>query len=101
MPILETTAANSLVNDCVKTRSSVVHTMHLNWRPGGGIADRDPHIARRAGELRGQLLTRGRNRSQADMLIVVTARIHALTIDTRNVRDFDGCGVGVLNPFVA
>ena len=60
-----------------------------------------PHIARRAGELRGQLLARGQTRSQADMLIAATAQIHALTIVTRNVRDFDGCGVGVLNPFVA
>jgi predicted nucleic acid-binding protein len=50
-------------------------------------------IARRAGELRGQ------TRTQADMLIAATAQIHALTIVTRNVRDFDGCGIGVLNPF--
>lgn len=56
-------------------------------------------IARRAGELRGQLQTRGQTRSQADMLIAATAQVHALTIVTRNVRDFDGCGVGVLNPF--
>lgn len=60
-----------------------------------------PHVARRAGELRGQLLTRGQTRSQADMLIAATAQLHALTIVTRNVRDFDGCGIGVLNPFVA
>lgn len=56
-------------------------------------------IARRAGELRGQLQTRGQTRTQADMLIAATAQIHALTIVTRNVRDFDGCGIGVLNPF--
>ncbi len=33
------------------------------------------------------------------MLIAATAQIHALTIVTRNVRDFDGCGIGLLNPF--
>jgi predicted nucleic acid-binding protein len=33
------------------------------------------------------------------MLIAATAQIHALTVVTRNVRDFDGCGIGVLNPF--
>lgn len=60
-----------------------------------------PDIARRAGELRGQLQTRGQVRSQADMMIAATAQIHALTVVTRNVRDFDGCGIGVLNPFQA
>ncbi|MBV5296866.1 MAG: hypothetical protein JZU64_01705 [Rhodoferax sp.] len=38
-------------------------------------------------------------RTQADMLIAATAQIHALTGVTRNVRDFDGCGIGVLNHF--
>lgn len=57
-------------------------------------------IARRAGELRAQLQARGQARSQADMLIAATAQLHGLTIVTRNVRDFDGCGVGVLNPFL-
>ncbi len=56
-------------------------------------------VARRAGELRGQLQGRGQTRTQADMLIAATAQIHALTLVTRNVRDFDGCGIGVLNPF--
>jgi len=56
-------------------------------------------IARRSGELRGALQARGQTRTQADMLIAATAQIHALTIVTRNVRDFDHCGVGVLNPF--
>lgn len=57
------------------------------------------NIARRAGELRGQLQARGQTRTQADMLIAATAQIHALTLVTRNVRDFEGCGIGVLNPF--
>ncbi|MBK7006466.1 MAG: type II toxin-antitoxin system VapC family toxin [Burkholderiales bacterium] len=56
-------------------------------------------VARRAGVLRGQLQARGQTRTQADMLIAATAQIHALTVVTRNVRDFDGCGIAVLNPF--
>lgn len=56
-------------------------------------------IARRAGELRAQLAARGQVREQADMLIAATAQVHALTLVTRNVRDFDGCGIPVLNPF--
>ena len=49
--------------------------------------------------MRGQLQASGQTRTQADMLIAATAQIHALTIVTRNVRDFDGCGIGVLKPF--
>jgi predicted nucleic acid-binding protein len=56
-------------------------------------------VARRSGWLRGELRGRGRNRSQADMLIAATAQVHGLTLVTRNARDFDGCGVPVLDPF--
>lgn len=56
-------------------------------------------IARRAGELRAQLALVGQVREQPDMLIAATAQVHALTLVTRNVRDFDGCGIAVLNPF--
>jgi predicted nucleic acid-binding protein len=58
-------------------------------------------IARRAGGLRAQLAAQGRVREQADMLIAATAQVHALTLVTRNVRDFDGCGIALLNPFDA
>lgn len=57
-------------------------------------------IARRAGEMRGLLAARGQVRHMADMLIAATAQVHALTLVTRNVRDFDGCGIAVLNPFL-
>ena len=57
-------------------------------------------IARRAGELRALLQGAGRSRTQADMLIAATAQVHGLTLVTRNTRDFDGCGVAVLNPFI-
>ena len=56
-------------------------------------------IARRAGEIRAQLALVGQVREQADMLIAATTQVHALTLVTRNVRDFDGCGIAVLNPF--
>jgi predicted nucleic acid-binding protein len=34
------------------------------------------------------------------MMIAATAQVHGLTLVTRNTREFDGCGVAVLNPFV-
>ncbi len=56
-------------------------------------------IAKHAGLLRGQLGQRGRVRSQSDMLIAGTAAAHGLTLATRNVRDFAGCGIALHNPF--
>ena len=56
-------------------------------------------IAQRAGLLRGQFQAQGIIRSAPDMLIAATAQEHLLVIATRNVRDFMGCGVQVVNPF--
>jgi predicted nucleic acid-binding protein len=59
----------------------------------------DQEIARRSGELRGQLRSRGKTRTQADMLIAATAHVHQITLVTRNRRDFEGCGISLLDPF--
>lgn len=59
----------------------------------------DGPVARRAGELRGGLAADGSPRTQADMLIAATAQLHRLTLVTRNERDFEGCGIPVLNPW--
>ena len=56
-------------------------------------------IAKHGGQLRGELQTRGKARTQADMLIAATAQLHQLTLVTRNVRDFEGCAISLLNPF--
>lgn len=86
----------------------------LHWRPHaekmrwfdhflmrGTVLPVNTDVARRAGELRAQFGRQGLVRSQADMLIAATAQVHALTLVTRNVRDFEGCGIAVLNPFSA
>lgn len=56
-------------------------------------------IAQRAGTLRGDFRRRGITRTQADLLIAATAQSHNLTLVTGNVRDFESCGIGLLNPF--
>lgn len=56
-------------------------------------------IARCCGVLRGRFAARGQQRTQADMLIAATAQVNQLTLVTRNVRDFEGCGVALLGPF--
>ena len=58
-----------------------------------------PTIAQRGGALRGQFQAQGIIRSAPDMLIAATAIEHQLVLATRNVRDFLGCGVQVVNPF--
>ena len=45
------------------------------------------------------LVARGRPRAAADLLIAATARVHDLTIVTRNVRDFARTGVVVYDPW--
>ena len=44
-------------------------------------------------------LSAGRSLSPHDGLIAATARVHHLTLVTRNVSDFTGMGVSVLNPW--
>jgi len=52
-----------------------------------------------SGEVRGRLASAGRTVHQADALIAATAWRHGLVLATRNVRDFEGFGVAVINPF--
>lgn len=85
----------------------------LAWRPQRRVeawferflADRctilevSAEIARVSGRLRGRLRAAGRPRTQADMWIAATARVHDLPLATRNVRDFADCGVEIVDPF--
>lgn len=67
--------------------------------PTQEILSVEASIARQAGIQRGEFRRRGISRSQADMLIAATALHYNLTLVSRNTRDFEGCGIGLLNPF--
>ena len=58
-------------------------------------------ISERWGILEGQCQMKGLTLNVPDGLIAATALEHDLTIVTRNVRDFAGLGVTVLNPWDA
>lgn len=89
-------------------------TYGLAWKPNPRILDwfqdylsayseilpLTTEIAERSGILRGTLKAKGKTRTQADMLIAATAQAHGLTLVTRNARDFEDCGLSLLDPFV-
>ncbi|MDB9536336.1 PIN domain-containing protein [Dolichospermum planctonicum CS-1226] len=56
-------------------------------------------IAQLCGKIRGQQRLSGKTVTQADMMIAATAQTHQLTLVTRNIRDFDSCGIPLFNPF--
>jgi predicted nucleic acid-binding protein len=58
-----------------------------------------PSVARRCASLRGEFRRGGKQRTQADMLIAATALEHNLALATRNAKDFEACGIPLVNPF--
>ena len=58
-------------------------------------------IASLAGRLRAEVQKKGKQLSLADGLIAATAAVTKSTLATRNVKDFEHCGIAIFNPFQA
>lgn len=56
-------------------------------------------VAERWGELEGQCQLKGKPLNTGDGLIAATAIELDLTVVTRNVKDFSGLGVAIMNPW--
>jgi predicted nucleic acid-binding protein len=71
----------------------------------GGFQDRvlafDTEAAYAFGRITAQRRAIGRPIAIFDAQIAAIARIHRLRVATRNVRDFEDCGVELVNPFEA
>ena len=58
-------------------------------------------VAERWGDLAAQCRAKGQPRPIVDSLIAATAATHGLSLATRNVADYEGLGVTILNPWDA
>lgn len=61
----------------------------------------DQPVALAWGDLMGVAKRQGRGLSSMDGLIAATAIANDLTLATRNIRDFEGFGIELLNPWTA
>jgi predicted nucleic acid-binding protein len=76
----------------------------LTWlagllQSGARIVEVTSDVASTAGRLRALRESKGRPVAQADMLVAACALGEGLVLATRNVRDFEGCGLTLENPF--
>jgi toxin FitB len=65
----------------------------------GRVLSFDSEAATHYAEIGSSRRTAGRPISQFDAIIAAITRSHGATLATRNVRDFEGCGIEVLNPW--
>ena len=86
-----------------KKRRELRAWLDLVMRPwfAGRLLPVSEEIAERWGTMSGEYRVRGRQIAMADGLIAATALEHDLTLVTRNVKDFEGLGATILNPWDA
>ena len=74
-------------------------SVDLAERFAGRVLPIDEPVARRWGRLLAMCEARGRVLPLMDSWVAAVALEHGLTLVTRNVRDFDGTGVPLVNPW--
>jgi toxin FitB len=67
----------------------------------GRILAFDPEAARQFATISAIRKAAGRPISQFDAMIAAIVRVHRATLATRNVRDFEQCGIRLVNPWTA
>jgi predicted nucleic acid-binding protein len=84
-----------------KRRDGLQNWLDDTLRPwsSGRILPVSDKIAERWGVLVGECRLKGKQVKVADGLIAATALEHDLVIVTRNVKDFDGLGPVIINPW--
>lgn len=73
----------------------------LTFSIGGNILLPSVEIAMAAGRLADGSIAIGRHPGLADILIAATAKVHGLTLLTRNVRHFEPLSIDVIDPLVS
>lgn len=68
---------------------------------GGRILPFDSSAAQAFAVLASERRQAGRPISQADAQVAAVARSRGASLATRNVEDFEGCGIEVINPWTA
>jgi hypothetical protein len=64
------------------------------------VFDFDAATASMWAQLLAQLRGNGKSMPVKDSMIAASALTHNLTVVTRNIRDFEQCGVNILDPFL-
>ncbi len=82
-----------------RTRLETWLEIELHARFSGRILSIDSAVSDRWGLLAADTKRKGRTLSTVDALLAATALEHNLTIVTRNVADFTGLSLPVLNPW--
>jgi predicted nucleic acid-binding protein len=84
-----------------KRRSQLQQWLTETLRPWfqGRILPVDERIAERWGWIAGESKLKGKPLKVEDGLIAATALEHGLTLVTRNVKDFEGLGVTIFDPW--
>jgi predicted nucleic acid-binding protein len=80
-------------------RMELLTAWFLNLKAKLPCLDWTPETAMKWGPLVNQVKGAGFTIEIKDTMIAATAKLHGLTVATRNVDDFTRCGVPVVNPF--